>query len=281
MLTMLLLGTRLRYVHASAVDHLWGTSFLCCTPYDCGVLQKPAKKQKVEKEPKTPKAKKAAEDTDENGEPKLKRPMSAYFIFCEDKRKEAKEANADKPLTAADLSGMWKALSDEDKEPFNAKAAELKAEYDAKRPPTKTEQKQNAKADAPKKARSAYFIFASEMRPSILVEFPGIKVTEVAKIIGAKWKELSAEDKKKWEEMAKAEKEAIAAGGERPDITAAGSKRKSTEDESEEAEEEADEGEDKEKAEEAAGEEKDEPVAASQAADDKEMADDKEEEAAE
>lgn len=46
---------------------------------------------------------------------------------------------------------------------------------------------------------------------------------------GDRWKELSPEDKKKWEDMAKAEKESIAAGGERPDTTDTTGKRKAPE----------------------------------------------------
>jgi len=44
---------------------------------------------------------------------------------------QAKEANAEKPLSAKELGEMWKALSEEDKAPLNVKAAELKAAYDA------------------------------------------------------------------------------------------------------------------------------------------------------
>ena len=42
---------------------------------------------------------------------------------------------------------MWKALSDEDKAPYVNKAAELKAAYDATKPPSKAEQKKAAKAE--------------------------------------------------------------------------------------------------------------------------------------
>jgi len=47
---------------------------------------------------------------------------------------------------------------------------------------------QAAKAAGPKKARSAYIIFGSHTRPKIEEEFPGIKASEVLKLIGAKWK---------------------------------------------------------------------------------------------
>ena len=91
--------------------------------------KKSAKKQKVDKEPKTPKSKTPTAKADE-GEAKTKRPATAYFVFCETKRLEAKEANADKALAAKELGEMWKALSEEEKEPYTTKAKQLKADYD-------------------------------------------------------------------------------------------------------------------------------------------------------
>lgn len=46
-----------------------------------------------------------------------------------------------------ELGAMWTALSEEDKAPFNAKAAELKAANEANQPPSKAEQKKAAKAE--------------------------------------------------------------------------------------------------------------------------------------
>ena len=167
--------------------------------------KKSSKKQKVEKEPKTPKAKK--EKPAEDGEPKEKRPQSAYFLLLEAKRAEAKEADASKTLNVKELGEMWKALSEEEKEPYTSKAAAAKAEYDSKKQPTENQKKKAAKAEGPPKARSAYLIFNSEERTKILEEFPGIKASEVMKLQGARWKELSPEDKKVYEDKAKAEKE--------------------------------------------------------------------------
>ena len=64
-------------------------------------------------------------------------------------------------------------------------------------------------------------------RAEVLEEFPGIQAKEVMKLLAGKWKQLSAEDKAVYEKMAKAEKEALAAGADKVD--AAGSKRKSPE----------------------------------------------------
>jgi high mobility group protein B1 len=171
--------------------------------------KKSAKKQKVDKEPKAPKSKTPTAKADE-GEAKTKRPAGAYFVFCEAKRAEAKEANAEKALAAKELGEMWKALSEEEKEPYTTKAKQLKADYDEVKGQTESGKKKAAKAEGPKKARTAYMIFSEYIRPQILEEFPGIQAKEVMKLQGPKWKELSAEDKKIWEDKAKEEKEVFA-----------------------------------------------------------------------
>lgn len=59
----------------------------------------------------------------------------------------------------------------------------------------------------PKKARTAQRMFNEHIFPKILQECPDIWATEVVQLQNAKWKELSAEDKKIWAEKAKAEEE--------------------------------------------------------------------------
>jgi len=61
-----------------------------------------------------------------------------------------------------------------------------------------------------KRARSLYFIFADEMRPSIRKEFPGENVGTQAKRIGQKWKEITPIEKEKYQKMAAEEKKQIA-----------------------------------------------------------------------
>ena len=83
-------------------------------------------------------------------------------------------------------------------------------------------------------------------RAEVLEEFPGIQAKEVMKLLGGKWKELSAEDKAVYHAMAKAEKEALATGPDKVDD--AGSKRKSPEKDEKEAESSAQEADDAEDA---------------------------------
>ena len=82
--------------------------------------EKPAKGKK-DKE-KQPKAKK------EKPEGQPKKPPTAYFLFCADKRAE----NKDKKLKAKELGELFNALSEEEKEKYKKKHEELVKVYQKK-----------------------------------------------------------------------------------------------------------------------------------------------------
>merc|ERR1712226_1541240 len=60
--------------------------------------------------------------------------------------------------------------------------------------------------NAPKRACGAYVFFTNEMRPIVMKEIPGIKFIEMGRILGERWRNLSVEDKKKFEDMANEDK---------------------------------------------------------------------------
>jgi hypothetical protein len=60
---------------------------------------------------------------------------------------------------------------------------------------------------APKRARGSFVFFTFDMRPQILKEFPGIKFVELGTIMGERWRALSPEEKKKYEDMAAEDKQ--------------------------------------------------------------------------
>ncbi|KAK4373443.1 hypothetical protein RND71_008827 [Anisodus tanguticus] len=76
-------------------------------------------KAKREKKPKNPNA--------------PKRPASAFFVFMDDFRQTFKAANPDcKSVSTVAKEGgeKWKSMTDEEKKPYQDKAAELKAAYE-------------------------------------------------------------------------------------------------------------------------------------------------------
>lgn len=56
--------------------------------------------------------------------------------------------------------------------------------------------------NAPKRSLSAYMFFANENRDIVRAENPGIAFGEVGKLLGLKWKALSAEEKGPYETKA-------------------------------------------------------------------------------
>ena len=49
---------------------------------------------------------------------------------------------------------------------------------------------------APKRAMSGFMFYSNAVRDTVRKEKPDIAFTEVAKVIGAQWKELSEDDRK-------------------------------------------------------------------------------------
>jgi hypothetical protein len=56
-------------------------------------------------------------------------------------------------------------------------------------------------------ALGSYMFFVKDERAKVVAENPGMPVTEVSKVIGTRWKELSAEAKAQYETLAKGDKE--------------------------------------------------------------------------
>ncbi|CCI50565.1 unnamed protein product [Albugo candida] len=54
-----------------------------------------------------------------------------------------------------------------------------------------------------KKPQSSYILFSNDQRNLIKQETPGLSIGEIAKITGLKWKALSAEDRERYDALAK------------------------------------------------------------------------------
>merc|ERR1719384_2320043 len=132
------------------------------------------------------------------------------------------------------LGKMWKNVSEDDRAPFEKKAAAAKASYTTKREKYEKsagykrhqmkmlawkihETKKPFKKDenAPKRALSAYMLYAASVRSKILKENPDMEVTEVMKEQSVWWKALSEKDREPWVNKAAAEKKKYQAKLER------------------------------------------------------------------
>merc|ERR1719445_1007955 len=175
-----------------------------------------------------------------------KRPQSVYFLWTASRRAAVKAANPDAKVTEiAKLMGAeWKTLSEAEKKPFVAEAEKAKSAYTAAMATYKgsadfaahseavaqwkrSEKLGKAEADAnapkvslprkpkdankPKAAQTAYFAFTASRRAAISAENPEMKITQIAKLMGAEWKALSEAEKKPFQATAAKSKVAYAA----------------------------------------------------------------------
>lgn len=151
-------------------------------------------------------------------------PTPSPCLALQDARAEAKKENPDlapKELMSK-LAEMWRSLSDDDKAPYEEKAADAKDAYvkagggakkdgegKAKKAASKGKGKKAAsgeEGEKPKRGPNAYMIFSNEKRAGVKAENPEMKVTEIAKVIGEMWKELSEEEKQEYKDKAAAGK---------------------------------------------------------------------------
>lgn len=181
-----------------------------------GMGSKNESKYKFKKGDKAPK--------DENAP---KKPLSAYFRFAEEKRKPEREKNPGATVgqVMKVIGALWKQLSAEEKEKYDTPAKKAKSTYDKLLAAYKhsgayaefqeklhefkifeTTLPYKKDPNMPKKALSAYMIYTNSIREEINKENPGIKVTDVMRKCGQKWKELSDDDKAEWTQKAEAKK---------------------------------------------------------------------------
>eukprot|EP00192_Tetraselmis_astigmatica_P021449 CAMPEP_0117649402 /NCGR_PEP_ID=MMETSP0804-20121206/952_1 /TAXON_ID=1074897 /ORGANISM="Tetraselmis astigmatica, Strain CCMP880" /LENGTH=301 /DNA_ID=CAMNT_0005455135 /DNA_START=57 /DNA_END=962 /DNA_ORIENTATION=+ len=158
-------------------------------------------------------------------------PPSAYFAFCDAHRAEAQKQLSDArgakvsgAEVAKELGSRWQKLGDEEKQKYK-EAAQAKA--DEKEAQGKADPKPKPAEGQTKKKRgpTAYFIFMEEHRAALQQELKAtagdktetIGVAAVAKALGERWRNLSAEDKEKYSnaacEKTKELQEAAAAAG--------------------------------------------------------------------
>lgn len=142
-------------------------------------------KRKMEKDPNKP-----------------KRPTSAYFYFVADQRETQKAAGRKITKVAEwtkEVSAIWREISDEEKKPFEVKAAKDKARYDEQMAAYKGKD-----PNKPKRGQSAYFLFLADFRAKNKGVYEENK--DLLRGAGEEWKNLDDEEKKPYEDQAAIEK---------------------------------------------------------------------------
>lgn len=147
-----------------------------------------------------------------------KKPLTGYFRFMGDKRKSVEKKHPGKASEHTKVLGqMWKDLATDKKSKYENEAKKRKEvhgklmnAYRLSGNHQAFQEKLHAfkifettlpyKKDPnqPKKSLSSYMIYGSHIRPTIVKENEGIKVTEVMSKISEKWNKLGDKEKAKW-----------------------------------------------------------------------------------
>jgi len=156
-----------------------------------------------------------------------KRNMSAYLLYQNGMRDQFKRENPGMTFgqLAKYTSHMYKNLTPEEKAAWDARAAQDKARYNAEissyvpppghdargvliedHRPRKRNKRGPKDPNAPKRASGAYVFFTNVMRPQVLADFPGIKFVEMGRVLGERWRALTPDQKKRYENMAAEDK---------------------------------------------------------------------------
>jgi len=151
------------------------------------------------------------------GDPnKPKGRMSAYAYFVQTCREEHKKKHPNEQVVFAEFSrkcaDRWKTMSDKEKQRFHQLAEKDRKRYEGEMSnykPPKGEKRKRKKAkdpNAPKRALSAFFWFCNDERPKVKEIMPEAGVGEVAKELGRRWNNISADLKHKYEALATKDK---------------------------------------------------------------------------
>eukprot|EP00741_Cyanophora_paradoxa_P014087 tig00020734_g13598.t1 len=168
-----------------------------------------------------------------------KRPSNSYAIFFTESREKLKQNNMS--VSSTDLAKIcgekWREMTAEEKAPYEAKAAADKARYEREKSGKAISAKdgeaggaKEAKASmrkgeggeeeekpkggkpaprdpgAPKRPSNSYAIFFTESREKLKQNNMSVSSTDLAKICGEKWREMTAEEKAPYEAKAAADK---------------------------------------------------------------------------
>merc|ERR1712038_2096292 len=127
----------------------------------------------------------------QEGKDAPKRAMSAFFLFAQDERPKVKAANPSASIgdIGKELGARWAKCPAAAKAGYEKKAAALKVKQQAEMAKYKAAK---AKAAGPKRALSAFFIFAADERPKVVAANPSASIGEIGKELGARWAKASA-----------------------------------------------------------------------------------------
>lgn len=162
-----------------------------------------ASSPKTVTENKTGKKVKSSKKDLKDGEIKIKKPLSAYFLYSIATRPFVKESNPE--MSFADINkyigATWKNLPASQKKPYIDEHERNRDIYLSLKPAKKA-----------KGPGSAFILFSNDNRKNVVKLNPDISFGEIGKMLGQMWKGLSDKEKERYKLFAAKRKEDFLAG---------------------------------------------------------------------
>lgn len=143
-----------------------------------------------------------------------KKPMSAYFLFCQDGRGKVKAENPEFGIleVAKEMGRRWATIDPGLKQSYEQQYQAARKVFNQQ-----IHQKKKKDPNAPKWPLSSYFIFTQQERQKIKVDYPTITLIELGRELGRRWANIDPTLKAKYQNQAdkarlKYEKEMVAYG---------------------------------------------------------------------
>jgi hypothetical protein len=146
-----------------------------------------------------------------------KRAMNAYICFSTEKRPELREENPDlSPMEITQkIAELWRDMSEKEKESYKKMAHHDKERYESEiskykssddESDSKPHKSKKKDANEPKRARSAYIIFCTLIRSDIKEKHPDLSSSDILKKTGEIWKNMTSDEKEKYNKLAEKDK---------------------------------------------------------------------------
>jgi len=143
---------------------------------------------------------------------KPKRNRSAFIIFSSETRAKLRSENLNSNEMMVKLAELWKSISDNERKKYYDLADQEKNRYMMDlnnfylQNPNEVIQNKTRKNHI-KKPCSAYAIFLKESKKDIKNENPDLKMADILKVVGERWKNLSDDKRSEFQRKAQIEKE--------------------------------------------------------------------------
>eukprot|EP01024_Parvocaulis_polyphysoides_P075117 TRINITY_DN96_c0_g1_i1.p2 TRINITY_DN96_c0_g1~~TRINITY_DN96_c0_g1_i1.p2 ORF type:complete len:269 (+),score=54.24 TRINITY_DN96_c0_g1_i1:30-809(+) len=125
---------------------------------------------------------------------KLKKPLNRYHLFMREAFSKISKEEKGNPIMQK-IAAQWKAMSEQEKQPYAEQAEKLKKEFEQLNPVQRP-------VKSLKRAPSGYQIFLKEKKPDVKQQNPDMRPVDLRRELSTQWKALNETQKQEYKQKA-------------------------------------------------------------------------------